>query len=558
MPNLFFKKHNSNIGLVWKERLGLILILIVMLVLMSRRIYDPTVNGNADAHRHLMDGVFILDFLREMPIGNVYDFTANYYAQYPALSIGYHPPFFPFIEALFNGIFGINIWSSRLSVLFFAVVGVIAWFKLVKSVFNNNTAFWTSMLLVTTPFVVRRGWEAMAEIPALSMTMLTAYVFYRYTETRRPGYLYASAIIFCLTVWTKQTTIFILPWFLLFLAIKKQFLVFFRSKEGWIAIICIIVLLIPLALITLWLGDENVKQSIGAVDPQYRWYRIKFYLLALVKNQLTRPVLILCITGIGCAAWKRDNRCVYFALLVICVYIFFSYLVVQEARYTIFWMPAFCLFAVLPVLYLRKSKIFYVAGNVVLSFIVIYQISLVYYKTLPIYIKGCDEAVRYILRENPMPVVFFDGSCSSYFTYLMRSLDSKKSMYVLRGDKLLSSHSIYPKKNLKVHAHSREDIEKIFDKYGILYIVVQNEDWTGGIEIHQELRVFLDSGPFRLVEEFPIESNINDLKGAKLKIYKYLNAKPIIADYLELRLPSVGQMLKIPIRHLQATKQSIP
>jgi predicted membrane-bound mannosyltransferase len=49
----------------------------------------------------------------------------------------------------------------------------------------------------------------MAELPVLSMAMLTAYVFYRFTETERPGYLYATAILFSFTVWTKQTAVFV-------------------------------------------------------------------------------------------------------------------------------------------------------------------------------------------------------------------------------------------------------------------------------------------------------------------------------------------------------------
>jgi hypothetical protein len=62
-------------------------------------------------------------FLRELPLTRVYDFTVNYYAQYPALSIGYRPPFFPLVEGLANGVFGVTMWSSRLAVLAFALGG---------------------------------------------------------------------------------------------------------------------------------------------------------------------------------------------------------------------------------------------------------------------------------------------------------------------------------------------------------------------------------------------------------------------------------------------------
>jgi len=102
---------------------ALLTVLTVMIVLMSRQIGNPHISF-PDADRLMMDGVFILDFLRDLPLTRIYDYTVNYYAQYPGLSIGYRPPFFPFVEALFNGLFGVNTWSSRLAVLAFALVTV--------------------------------------------------------------------------------------------------------------------------------------------------------------------------------------------------------------------------------------------------------------------------------------------------------------------------------------------------------------------------------------------------------------------------------------------------
>jgi len=206
---------------IWKERLSLFFVLVVMSILLLRGIGNPN-HIYPDADRQLMDGVFILDFMREMPVSEIYEFTVDYYAQYPALSIGYRPPFFPFVEALFNAAFGINIWSSRLALLAFTIVGVTAWFKLVQRIFGTNIAFWASLLLVTTPFLAQWGWYTMGELPVLSMALLTAYVFYRYTENQRPGYLYAAAILFSLTVWTKQTGVFLALWFLLYLGVKRQ------------------------------------------------------------------------------------------------------------------------------------------------------------------------------------------------------------------------------------------------------------------------------------------------------------------------------------------------
>lgn len=533
----------------WKERIGLAVVLLVMAILLLREIHNPHL-GYPDGDRYLMDGVFLFDFLQEMPLDRIYDFTVRYYSQYPAIDIGYHVPFFPFVEALFHVVFGINMWSSRLAIVFFLSIGVSALFELVESTFDLPMAFWSSILLVTNPFVIQWGWYTMSELPLLAMSMLTLYVFYRFTETLRPGYLYATAIIFSLTLWTKQTGAFLILVLVGYLIVKGQFLPILKRKESWMAGLILLLLLTPLALITVWLGNQNLAQSLTSTEySEVSWTNLTDYLVLLVKEQLPWPVVILSVIGMGWAIWKRDRRVVYFALVILSVYLFFTTIrSLRLARFTIGWIPAFCVFAALPLAYLRRYKIAYIAGMVVLTAIVSYQISCVY-ATSPYYATGYDEAARYILRENKTPMVFFDGYNDGYFTYFIRAFDPEKSMYVLRGDKLLSSSSIWTGRWLTVYAHSTEDIQAIFDNYGIVYIVVESETWSN-VEIHQKLRDFLHTDLFSLVKEIPIETNRESLKGKTLRIYKYLEAKPITADYIELHLPVVGKTLKVPLRKI--------
>ena len=543
-----------------KEHLALLFILLVASILLMRQIGDPSLH-HSDSPHHRMDGIFILDFLREMPITKIYEFTVNYYIQYPALGIGYRPAFFPFVEAVFNGILGTNTWSSRLAILLFAVAGLSAWFKLIQRAFDAYTAFWASLLLVTTPFIVQWGWYTMAELPVLSLTMLTAYVFYRFTETKRSGYLYATAILLIFTVCTKQTAVFVALWFVLYVGFKRNIFNYMRRKDVLITIIIGVMLITPLAVITIWLGDHNIAQSLGSGKSASLAWRfspdnLKVYLFVLAKKHLTFPALILSVVGLGWAVWKRDGRSLYFGLLILTTYVFFTYLVAKNYRYPIFWIPAFTLFAALPLNYLRQSKLLCGIGTFVVAVVICYQVSQVYAIT-PSYITGFDKAARYVLNQSKSATVFVDGDKEAIFVYFMRAFDPTRSMYVLRGHKILTSSIFGGLRSLEVHANSSEDIQEIFDKYGIEYIVVESEDRTRVAQIHQKLREFLDSGPFRLKKQIPIESNLHRTKGLKLNIYRYLNAKPITADYLEIRLPAVGHIIRAPIRH-ERTKQSIP
>jgi Dolichyl-phosphate-mannose-protein mannosyltransferase len=540
-------------------RVGLAVILLVLTILLLRRLHDSSIHY-PDADRIRMDGVFILDFLRTrvfildflttLPLRRMYEFTVGYYAQYPAIDLGYRPPFFPMVEAAFNAVFGINVWSSRLALLPFAFAGTAAWFALVRRVFDTATAFWTCLLFATTPFVVQWGWYTMSDLPMLFMVMLLAYLFYRSTESPAPVYLYATGIALALAVWTKQTAIFLVIWFALYLVLRRQLLGYLRNVHVWVAALLSLIVVTPIALMTLWLGDFNLAQSVGNGDQaslfvRLRWDNLIHYpwlLLTARVPAVTAPVLALSAAGFVLALRKRDWRLIYFVLLIATTYAFFTYLIAKGPRYAMSWIPAFALFAALPLAYLKAFPIWRRAYMLLLAAIAIFQVTQVY-AIAPYYTTGYDRAAQYIVDHRASSMVFFDGDYNGNFIYFVRAFDPDRSIFVLRADKLFMSSG----DELKVQAHMRRGIAEILDKYGVTDIVVLSRE-ESSIVIHHELRRFLDSGPFRLVHTIPVESNFPDANaGNTLKIYRYLEAKPRTADRLELRLPLVGATINAPL-----------
>lgn len=539
--------------------LDLLAILLLMSLLLLRGIGDVNI-AFPDAARLLMDGVFIYDFLIDLPITNLYQYTTEYYAQYPALSIGYRPPFYPLIEAIFYSVFGIEIWSSRLATVLFAVLGVSCWFDLLRRTYNNSIAISSSLLLVTTPFFCTWGWYTLTDLPVASMMMATAYFFFRYSETEKLSHLYSFTFVFCISIWTKQTAAFQVIWFVLFLIYKRQLLTYLKRKEIWFSITIMVIIITPLIIITLWLGKENMAQSVGSSAKIYSdygrlsWDNLTWLIRALVKIQITPPVFILSLVGAVLAIYKRDKKFIFFGLLIASVYVFFTYILAKTPRYTIFWMPAFTLLAVLPLYYFQKSKVFYHFSWILIAAISIFQI----YKSFEkpqLYASGYDVAAQYVLDNcQDSPTVLFDGYNNGYFTYFMRALDPKRSMYVLRGDKILSSSSIYSNHNTETYASTTEDIQKIIDNYGFACIVVENNN-PFKIKIHTIFRDYLATGPFQLIHEITVNSNRPVLQNQTIKIYRYLQLKPPTAEFLIIKLPVVGKELKIPYKKL-LNKQS--
>jgi 4-amino-4-deoxy-L-arabinose transferase-like glycosyltransferase len=411
------------------SKTALFTVLGVMTVLSLRQIENSSL-GYPDADRILMDGVFLLDFMRDFPITHIYDYTINYFGQYPALSIGYRPPFFPFVEAIFNGIFGINMWSSRLALLAFYLVGIVAWFKLISRIFDWQTAFAATLLLVTTPFIAKWGWYTMAELPVLSMGLLAGYLFYRYTETDNPSFLYSTAVVFSLACWTKQTAVFLVLWFAIFSLMQGNLLNYVKRREFWISTAMVLITLMPLAAITLWLGKQNLAQSLGENEGHYHlarlsWDNLTLHFVKLKQYHLTLPLLIMSIAGAIAALIQKDRKILYPLALLLGTYLFFTYLVGKNERYPIFWIPVFCLFAVLPLYYLKHKVAGYMLMSAAILGLVVFQTYKIYNQP-PNYATGYDEAAQFVLDNQQLPTVFVDAYNNGYFTYFMRALDEEK------------------------------------------------------------------------------------------------------------------------------------
>lgn len=543
----------------------------IIAILFLRGIGNNTI-GYPDADRILMDGVFIQDFLRTLPkldysnVGfqSLYEFTTNYFAQYPALSIGYRPPFFAFIEGLFNLVFGLNTWSSRLAMLLFVWMGALAWFRLIERVYDRNTAFFATLILFCNPFIVRWGWYTMLDVPALSMVLITAYIFYRYTEQQSPGWLYAAAIVFSLTLWTKQTTMFMVLWIVGYLFFKKQFLSTFSKKNTWMALILALILVIPLIIITLWLGDLNLTQSIGNTEsrleqlPRYHWKNIILYPKLVWQVQLTHPVFYLSMLGFLAGILKRDRSLVYFIFSILSTFLFFTALNDPKVpRYTLYWIPAFSLMAVLPFYYLKTLsfipktgiKIGSIIGVILLLLLTGHQIALSYAQPQD-YSVGYEPAAKIAMDQADSPILFVDAFNNGYFTYFVRINDPEKRFFVLRGDKLLHSSAMEVDTWQTVHIKDKLALKKMFQQFGVSVVVVESRNYAK-LAIHQTLRDWLETDDFQLIEKIPVESNRSVLKNQTLNIYRYKKFQPPTSPYIELHLPIVGKVLRVPFKPLK-------
>jgi len=503
----------------------------------------------SDASRHAMDGVYFTDLIKELPLTHLYDYTLQYYAQYPALALGFYPPFFALVEGMVFLLFGISLVVARLTVLGFALLAAWMWYRLVKMIYSETVAFYSGLLILTTPLIVLWSREVMLEMPTLALIITSIYFFYGFAELGKRKHAYYAGLFLSLSVLTKQPAIFLFPMFLSYLALTKK-LRLLLNKEVILSAILVFVLLFPQFIFTLKYSPINLGQSIGHLGPYARTSLKNWtYYPQILPDLLRIPVFLssLAYGGFILATQKYRNHLI-FLLWALWWYLLFSYLSLKEPRFAYFGIPPFCLFATLGLVHLPGRLKGFSLSTPVLSGLVLFQMAQSYTMPYP-FVSGYAEAAEFVARNFKGHTVLFDGYYDGNFIFHLRKWDDQKNIIVLRGSKVLARSAARIYWSLKEHVKAEEDIYKILNDYGTKYVVVEDRDILG-VAAFKMLRKALNSENFTLVKKITLKTNVEKVRNISLLIYEYNKAATLRAKMLTLDLPMIGRRIEVPIKAL--------
>lgn len=508
-----------------------------------------------DAPRHAMNGVYIHDVMRDLPLANLWDYTIAYYARYPALSILIdYPPFFPIVESLFFSVFGISRFTARLTVLFFAVLAAIVWYKLIKLIYDEKIAFYSTVLFITTPLIVLWSREVMLEMPTLALIILSVYFFYNFFELNKKKHIYYCALATAFSILTKQTAVFILPLFLSYIFIMKKHR-YLLKKEVIISCFILTILLLPQLIITLKYGTVVMSASIGSLGAYSRWsFSNWFHYISILPNLLTLPVLILSIISIVVILIKKKHKKVMlFFLWIFCYYIVFSYISNKATeRYAYFWIPPFSLFAALMVMYLPRKVKGIPVFTILFMLLCVFQFAYGY--NVPTrFIDGYEEAARYVVEHPRGSAILFDGYHDGDFIFHVRRYDTNRNMIVLRSSKILYLLLNQLSLEFTQYVQNEADVYKILNDYGVGYVIIEDKN-IENTKTSQILRQALNSEKFTLVKKVKLDTQ-RTMKDTSLLIYQYNEDVRMKAEAIYMTIPGIGKDFVIPTKLLQKYKE---
>jgi hypothetical protein len=527
----------------------ILLISIVSLILSSKEITcESTVLLQSDMSRYMMNGVYFYDLFRDLPLSNFIPYTVQYFARYPALSLGHHPILPGVALVPFYAIFGISVFSARLMVVTFMLLAGIFWYLLIKLLYDKNIALLSSLLFVTTPFVVFHSRIVMSEIPCLAMIILTFYFLCQFCSSEEKKYLIAFAIASVASVYAKQPALFMFPFYFLYFVMTKGIRNLLR-KDILIVSIIIALLISPLIPMTLKFSQYNVALTQKVVSqtsqhiPFHRFYSV---IKSVYQSHLSEPVLILSLFSICAWLFRRDKRDTIFLLWIIIFYVFSVYFRFTVHRYTIYWIPAFCLLST-TIINVFNHRLWKVLITSIIILISGYQFTLAF-QSSPNFAHGFEETAKYVVDNWKGDSVLYNFyQDPGYFIFFVRKYDQNQNRIVLRADKILATNQMA--RIIEERIHSKKEIYDILDKFGVAYVVTINLKFT--VPILEQLNEVVHSEKFILRKRIPIHVSDQKVPDLYLSIYEYkgyIKASPDAV--LSMNIPLMGDSISIPFKDL--------
>ena len=136
-----------------------------------------------DDGRYLNNGAMMRDYLISGKLLKPLSFAKENYAQYPGFSVPYHPVGYPLMLGVWFIVFGMSYESARFfTAICLGLLGCSFFGILKKQNLPLRISVFGSLLLVTSPEIMRWSRSNMSEIPALAFIVIASYCFFSWTN----------------------------------------------------------------------------------------------------------------------------------------------------------------------------------------------------------------------------------------------------------------------------------------------------------------------------------------------------------------------------------------
>jgi hypothetical protein len=487
---------------------------------------------DTDAARHAMNGVFLYDLVRTGRLAHPIEYAKVYYSHLPSLSMPFHPPLFPAIEALFFAVFGVNLLAARFAVAVAVAISVILLYRLTLATIGHRVVSASIVLTVfslwTLQFVAR---DVMLEYPALVFTLAALYCLRDFPDSYPMRRAIPFAIFAASAVWTKQHTVFLgaVPFVQIVLSRRWRSLL---QIPLWIssalfggAVIAFI------RFSQLFHGAGANLMSTSTRDVYYIFTStLPSYFRWFTEGLVGPPgILLVCSAGIYFAARRRGAKglslSLYFAWAIACLAVLIDLGPISK-RYLFFVFPAI---TVIGFAWLYHGCRWFWgerrAGGAVL---VVAATFVATGLAIPFdFLQGPGAAAHIVVKGAPTRVLYA-GDGDGNFIFEVRVLDPKLDVSVIPSIKLS-------------HTQLALGVTEICRRYGIEWVVLENgphqRPWSA---FREEL-----AKNATLEQSVPLRSTRARWRSGTVDVYRFANV-PHPDGVLQIPVPKINE--EIPAR----------
>lgn len=527
----------------WDRRsTGLLLcVLAIAMVAILRGIRVGEFSYNVDEAQHAVTGLYVADLVRDHPFAHPVEYTYRYYAQYPALSgIIHWPPLFYCFEGLVFLVLGPTVVAARLAILFFALIGSVFWFVLVRELLNEWAAALSAALLALLPSVLLFEKTVILEIPLLSCCIAASFFWIRYLLKGKESDIYWFALSASAALLTKQNGIY-LPLFCVLSGLLCGGWRLFLRKEVLRAVAICFVLIAPFYTLVYAVHRKTIAMDLAekSISGGSRWL---FYVKAL-PGQLGWSLLGLGLLGILTSrTWARAKVPGIMLSWIFACYLTLTLIGHKEPRYVIYWIPPFIYFASgLLFCFFRKPWL-KVAGAAAAVALLGTTLASAWSFHRP-YVTGFAAVAKKTLEQSKSAVILFDGPLPANFIFFMRADDPGRQFFVLR--KALYAYQIKKSGGSVELVHSQQEIEDLFREDGVRFIVVSDHAPLN-FESQKVLRDLLQTPSYKELGRFPLGGNDLYPPHSDLVLYENLKWAPPTGKYLRIKMLTMSHDIVVP------------
>ena len=480
----------------------------------------------ADSPRHALNGVFIMDMLKDMPTSDPVGYAYDYYSQFPALTILFYPPLYSFILAPFYAIFGVSQETALLAGFICYCFFASGIYHFARFWLTPFASFGATFILCTAPEIAFWGRQVMLEIPVYAFMVWSAYYLTRYINSNQIKYLYFSSALLVLAAYVKSPVVFISLPYLIILFQNQGFKVF-KDKHYYIILALAALSLIPLAYITFEFGQSNIQaatDSPEAINDTFTLEILSWYLIRIPDQLGWGATVGIFVALAAFILWTKNkmNAAKNSSLLILWFvigYIFYTLIELKLIRFSIHMLLPLALFIGFACDKINEKKAH--LGNYFIAIIMILTIAETMIARPVEYVAGYNNIVRKVTKLAPKNSnILFSGYRDGSFIFAMRAIGERPDVSTVRSDKLLLRIASRRELGVEEKNYTIEEIDDLIDKLAIHYVVAQPDFWTD-LEQMNLLQTLLESDKFKEVERFKMESNY-DADEKELVIYKNL------------------------------------